>query len=47
LAAGALNLDAIIRAAGLPAQVVMSAIPIMEINGLIRNLGGGEYCLNN
>lgn len=46
LTAGALDADAIIRATGLPAQTVMSAIPIMEINGLIRNLGGGEYCLN-
>lgn len=43
---GALNADKIIRAAGLPAAAVMSLLPIMEINGAIRNLGNGEYCLN-
>ncbi len=43
---GALNIDKIILATKLPAQIVMSAIPVMEINNLVRNLGNGEYCLN-
>jgi len=47
LAAGALDADKIIRAAGLSAAAVMSLLPVMEINGLVRNLGNGEYCLNN
>jgi DNA processing protein len=43
---GALDLDEIILATNLPAQTVMSLVPLMELNGLIRNLGNGEYCLN-
>jgi DNA processing protein len=43
---GAANLDQIIIAAALPAAAVMSMVPVMELNGLIRNLGGGEYSLN-
>jgi len=46
LRCGALDADQIIRAAGLPAAAVMSLLAIMEINGIIRNLGNGEYCLN-
>ncbi len=46
LAQGALDLDRIIRTTKLPAQIAMSLIPIMEINGTIRNLGNGEYCIN-
>ena len=44
---GALNIDQIILAAKLPAPAVMGLIPVMEINNLIRDLGNGEYCLNN
>lgn len=43
---GALDVDKIILASRLPAQTVMSAIPVMEINNLVRNLGNGEYCIN-
>ena len=42
---GALDVDEIILAAKLPAQTVMSLIPIMELNGLIRNLDNRMYCL--
>ncbi len=44
---GALETDKIIRAAKLPAQTVMSLLPIMELNGVIRDLGNGVYCLNS
>jgi DNA processing protein len=43
---GALDADHIIRAAKLPAQTVMALLPLMELNGLIRDLGNREYCLN-
>lgn len=46
LIGGAKTLDQIIRETGLAASIVMSLVPVMEINNLIRNLGGGEYCLN-
>jgi DNA processing protein len=41
----ALDIDEIILATKLPAQTVMSLIPILELNGLINNLGGNVYCL--
>jgi Predicted Rossmann fold nucleotide-binding protein involved in DNA uptake len=44
---GAADIDQIILITKLPAPVVMSIIPVMEINNLIRDLGNGEYCLNN
>jgi len=43
---GALEIDQIIRLAKLPAQTVMCIIPIMELNGAIRDLGNKTYCLN-
>lgn len=46
LRCGALNTDQIIRNTELPAAVAMSLLAVMEINGIIRNLGNGEYCLN-
>lgn len=39
------NLDEIIRACKLPAADVGSAITLMEIKGLIRNQGAGNYVL--
>ena len=44
---GALDIDQIILAAKLPAPTVIGLIPVMEINNIIRDLGNGEYCLNN
>lgn len=44
---GALDINQIILAAKLPAPTVIGLIPVMEINNIIRDLGNGEYCLNN
>ena len=46
LTEGALDADKIIVKTGLPARKVMSALPILEIKGRIKDLGGGTYCLN-
>jgi len=43
----ALAIDKIIVMSGLPAKKVLSMLPVMEIKGLIRNLGGGVYCRCN
>ena len=43
---GALDVDEIILATKLPAQTVMSLIPIMELNGLIKNIELNTYSLN-
>ncbi len=40
-----LDADKIIIRTGLPAKKILSLLPVMEIKGLIRDLGGGVYCL--
>jgi DNA processing protein len=38
-----LHVDQIVRAAGLPAALVSSALTMMELKGLARQLGGMKY----
>jgi predicted Rossmann fold nucleotide-binding protein DprA/Smf involved in DNA uptake len=42
---GALDIDQIILATKLPAQTVISAIPIMELNGIIKNIEANTYAI--
>jgi len=43
----ALEMDKIIAATGLAPQTVLSSIPVLEIKGLVKNIGGLKYYLNN
>jgi DNA processing protein len=45
LAAGALDIDEIILTAKLPAKTVMSLLPLMEMKGIVKDLGNRMYCL--
>ena len=47
LAGGALDIDEIILAAKLPAKTVMSLLPLMEMKGIVQDLGNRMYCLKN
>jgi len=47
LASGAMDIDEIILATGMAAPTVMSLIPIMEINGLIKKIELNTYSLCN
>jgi DNA processing protein len=44
---GALDIDEIILATKLPARIVMSLIPIMELNGLIKNIELNTYAIKS
>lgn len=44
LRTGAKNIDLIIKETGLENSAVLSAITLMEIKGMARNLGGMNYC---
>ena len=43
----ALDIDQIILATELSAQIVISLIPLMELNGLIKNIELNTYAINN
>lgn len=45
LAGGALDIDEIILAAKLSAKTVMSLLPLMEMKGIVQDLGNRMYCL--
>ncbi len=43
LEAEPLHIDEIVRMSSLPSDVVLSKLTIMEIKGMVRNIGGGVY----
>jgi DNA processing protein len=43
---GALEIDEIILTTKLTAKTVMSLMPLMEIKGIVQDLGNGMYCSN-
>jgi DNA processing protein len=38
-----LHLDELVRISGLTASIVSSKLTVMEIKGIVRNVGGGIY----
>lgn len=42
---GQRQVDEIIRGLALPASLVSSTLTIMEVKGMVKNIGGGRYCI--
>jgi DNA processing protein len=46
LVSGSKHIDEIIRQSGLPSEKTLSCLTTMELTGMVKNIGGGNYIIN-